>query len=105
MRLGNEAVVGGHAICLAGFQDQGQTPGGGYFILRNSWIPWAPQSPYGSGYGSIPYQYITNDAWEAYAPLSIMASPDEEDTEREEPASKPRTVTITVKGDVNLVIA
>ncbi len=107
MRLGTEPSVGGHAICLVGYQDQASSPGGGYFILRNSWgTVWAPMCPYGRGYGTIPYQYIANDNWEAYSPPSIMAEREEEVTERvEEPGGKPRTVTITVKGDVNLVIA
>ena len=106
MRLGSEPAVGGHAICLVGYQDQASSPGGGYFILRNSWDRgWAPQCPYGAGYGTIPYQYIANDNWEAYSPTSIMTEKEEEVAEREEPGRKPRTVTITVKGDVNLVIA
>jgi hypothetical protein len=25
------------------------------------------RSPYGAGYGTIPYQYISDDAWEAFA--------------------------------------
>jgi C1A family cysteine protease len=68
MRLGNEASVGGHAVCLVGYQDTPHSPGGGYFIVRNSWnTTWAYQSPYGAGHGTIPYQYIANEAWEAYS--------------------------------------
>jgi hypothetical protein len=68
MRLGNEPPIGGHAVCLVGYQDDSSSPGGGYFILRNHWsTAWAAQSPYGAGYGIIPYQYITNDCWEAFA--------------------------------------
>jgi hypothetical protein len=36
MRLGSEPP-GGHAICLVGYQDNPTWPGGGYFILRDSW--------------------------------------------------------------------
>ncbi|WP_448639294.1 C1 family peptidase [Geodermatophilus sp. URMC 63] len=68
MRLGNEASVGGHAVCLVGHQDTASGPGGGYFLVRNSWsTSWAAQSPYGPGYGTIPYQYVANEAWEAYS--------------------------------------
>jgi hypothetical protein len=64
--IGNELSVGGHAVLLAGYQDSPSSPGGGYFIVRNSWgLTWGSQSPYGAGYGTIPYQYITNVAWEA----------------------------------------
>lgn len=71
MRIGNEPAVGGHAVCLIGYNDdQGElsrSPGGGYFIVRNSWgTTWGSQSPYGGGYGVIPYQYIANEAWEAF---------------------------------------
>jgi C1A family cysteine protease len=70
MRVGNEAVVGGHAVCLVGYQDRASSPGGGYFIVRNSWnTTWASRSPYGAGYGTIPYQYIINDAWEAFTSI------------------------------------
>lgn len=69
MRVGNEPQAGGHAVILVGYQDAPTAPGGGYFIVRNSWgtTSWAYQSPYGGGYGTIPYQYISNDAWEAYS--------------------------------------
>jgi hypothetical protein len=66
MRVGTEPGAGGHAMCLVGYQDDQATPGGGYFILRNSWgNGFGTQCPYGIGYGTIPYQYIANDCWEA----------------------------------------
>jgi hypothetical protein len=66
LRVGNEPSVGGHAVLLAGYQDAPSSPGGGYFIVRNSWgLAWGSQCPYGAGYGTIPYQYIINDAWES----------------------------------------
>jgi hypothetical protein len=66
MRIGSEASVGGHAMCCVGYQDDANSPGGGFFILRNSWgTGWAYQSPYGAGYGTIPYAYIATQNWEA----------------------------------------
>jgi len=66
MRVGNEPAVGGHCMCMVGYQDNAASPGGGYFIIRNSWgTTWAYQSPYSAGYGTIPYQYLTNGGWEA----------------------------------------
>ena len=62
----NEASSGGHAMCLIGYEDQANVPGGGFFILRNSWFgQWGQQSPYGSGNGVIPYEYIKQHNWEA----------------------------------------
>jgi C1A family cysteine protease len=71
MRIGNEPAAGGHCMCLIGYQDDAASPGGGYFILRNSWgtHSWGYQCPYGAGNGTIPYQYIVNDATEAAAML------------------------------------
>ena len=66
MRLGTEPVAGGHAMCLIGYQDDATAPGGGFFILRNSWGPsWGSTCPYGAGNGTIPYAYLANDGWEA----------------------------------------
>ncbi len=48
-----------HAICLAGYQDDETVPGGGYFIVRNSWgVDWAKRCSDGSGYGWLPYAYV-----------------------------------------------
>jgi C1A family cysteine protease len=66
MRIGSEPANGGHAMCLVGYQDEDASPGGGYFILRNSWFgSWGTQCPYGSGNGTIPYAYLSSENWEA----------------------------------------
>jgi Papain family cysteine protease len=66
MKIGGEASVGGHAMCLIGYQDDAGSPGGGFFILRNSWSTgWGYECPYGAGNGTIPYQYLANENWEA----------------------------------------
>lgn len=65
-RVGSEPPVGGHAMCFVGYQDDSSVPGGGFFILRNSWdVSWGYQCIYGAGYGTIPYAYISSDGWEA----------------------------------------
>jgi hypothetical protein len=64
--LAGEISNSGHAMCLIGYQDNPAAPGGGYFILRNSWdTTWGYQCPYGAGNGTISYQYITDYCWEA----------------------------------------
>jgi C1A family cysteine protease len=48
-----------HALCLVGYQDDVSVPGGGYFLVRNSWgTEWALQCPDGRGYGWLPYVYL-----------------------------------------------
>jgi hypothetical protein len=64
-----EMRLGGHAMCIVGCIDLPDRPelGGGRFVLRNSWGPlWGGQSPYGAGYGTIPYIYIQRFGMEAY---------------------------------------
>ncbi len=66
-----EMPVGGHAMCFVGYTDVPGTPGlgGGRFILKNSWDSYfGYASPYGPGYGTIPYSYIARLGMEAYAP-------------------------------------
>lgn len=47
----NEAILGGHAIVLVGYNEEQQG-----FIFRNSWgVAWGDK-----GYGYIPYSYILN---------------------------------------------
>jgi len=60
-------ALSGHALVLVGYGEDELEPGGGYFIVRNSWGEgWARDSPFGSGYGYISYGYIQRfnaDAW------------------------------------------
>lgn len=60
--LPQEPVVDGHAITLFGYQDDPLAPGGGYFLARNSWQPWAWAGAWQPGYGYIPYAYIAHHA-------------------------------------------
>jgi hypothetical protein len=48
-----------HALFMVGYQDDHSVPGGGYFIVRNSWgTDWATQCPDGAGYCWMPYDYL-----------------------------------------------
>ena len=55
----HEQLLGGHAVCLVGFDDNMVGPDShGYFIVRNSWgTGWAQQ-----GYFYMPYRVIQNTA-------------------------------------------
>lgn len=50
----SEENLGGHAVCLVGYDDNFRNSGQGYFIARNSWgAEWGDQ-----GYFYMPYQII-----------------------------------------------
>ena len=81
MPIGNETYFGYHAMCFIGYQDDTTAPGGGYFVLRNSWgVDWGRQCAYGAGNGTIPYQYIAEHAFGTYV------SPNANERFRERPA-------------------
>lgn len=56
--LPGETSKGGHAMTLVGYQDDADAPGGGYFLVRNSWQPWSWDGAWRPHYGYIPYAYI-----------------------------------------------
>ena len=100
LRLQQEADNGGHAVVLVGYQDDENAPGGGYFILRNSWNGmWGTECPYGVGYGTIPYQYIAEDCWEAYTASSHSAPVLSSTANSEKP-----TVILEIRGNVRIII-
>jgi C1A family cysteine protease len=67
MPLPGEKVTGGHAMVMVGYQLDDSVPGGGFFIIRNSWgTAWGENCKYGSGYGTIPFKYISTYCWEAF---------------------------------------
>jgi len=89
MRVGNEPETGGHAVLLVGYQDTPDSPGGGYFIVRNSWgTSWANESPYGAGYGTIPYEYITNEGHGAAYTARLIVEKDPEKEVKEDKDGK-----------------
>jgi C1A family cysteine protease len=62
-----EASLGGHAMCMVGYVDDPQTPGGGYFIVRNSWgDAFGQEGQIAPGYCRIPYDYLRQHGLEAF---------------------------------------
>jgi len=58
MPLPNESYLGGHAVCLVGYDDDKVMPDGskGAFLVRNSWgTSWGI-----NGYFYMPYRYVGN---------------------------------------------
>jgi C1A family cysteine protease len=65
----SDQSVGGHAMCMVGYEDLPDQPGLGYgrFFIRNSWgLRWGTESPLGIGYGTVPYAFITNYCVDAF---------------------------------------
>jgi hypothetical protein len=81
MPLPGEQPVGGHAWCIVGYVDDIEAPGGGYFIVRNSWgTKWAVDSPESPGHALMPYGYVERYAMEAFTgPLKIESSLEQEE--------------------------
>ena len=66
-------VIGGHAVCIVGFEPDRAEPSGGYFVFRNSWgRDWGSDLPNSTisrasepGYGQISASYLNRFLWEA----------------------------------------
>ncbi len=72
--LPGEPQNGGHAMTLVGYQDDADAPGGGYFLVRNSWQPWSWDGAWRPGYGYIPYAYIKRLASAVYSATRISGA-------------------------------
>jgi C1A family cysteine protease len=64
-------AIGGHCVCVTGFEPDATEPLGGYFVIRNSWSTnWGQQLPqpgyHGpeAGYGQISASYVDAYLWE-----------------------------------------
>ena len=72
--LPNEPADGGHAMALVGYQDDPEAPGGGYFLVRNSWQPWSWDGVWQEGYGYISYAYISRHATAVFSGYRITGN-------------------------------
>ena len=62
-----EGSLGGHAMCMVGYLDDLDVPGGGYFIVRNSWgEAFGYDGEVAPGYCRLPYEYLRQYGFEAY---------------------------------------
>ena len=67
MPLPKSKLVAGHAMCAVGYGSDPGMPGGGAFVLRNSWgVEWAPQSRVAPGHALLPYLYFELYGWECF---------------------------------------
>jgi hypothetical protein len=61
-----EEIAGGHAICVAGYDDRT-----GYFKFKNSWsAKWAQK-----GYGFLPYEYMQRYCSDAWSATDLISDP------------------------------
>ncbi|MBK7165790.1 MAG: C1 family peptidase [Candidatus Microthrix sp.] len=68
MPLPGQATDKGHSMAVVGYGFDDGYLGGGYLIVRNSWgTTWATGGRFGPGYGTIPFAYMREYGWEAYA--------------------------------------
>jgi hypothetical protein len=89
--LPGEAERSGHAMALMGYRDDATAPGGGYFIVRNSWgTAWGTQNLDGPGYCHIPYQVMHEQNLVSCVINGIIAAPGErpQDTDAYVPAQE-----------------
>lgn len=67
MPLPGEAVDGGHAVCVVGYELRSEIPGGGLLVFRNSWGKrWARNGEFGAGYGTLLFDYVRKYGIDAY---------------------------------------
>ena len=69
MPIPGEVSLGGHAMCAVGYEETAEEAiGGGRFLIRNSWGGrWGINSPLGTGYGTLPFDYLAKFGIEAGA--------------------------------------
>jgi hypothetical protein len=88
MPLSSDSTLGGHAMCLVGYQDDTAVPGGGYFLVRNSWgTTWATKSAIGAGYCRLPYAYMAKLGRSAYT--ATAPQPPKPEPPKPEPTPTP----------------
>jgi hypothetical protein len=65
-KVADKANIGYHSVLIVGYKDDASAPGGGWFIMRNSWGErWAEK-----GYGYLSYDFMRD-----YSGLSYAAEP------------------------------
>jgi len=78
---GEQPLGGGHAMLIVGYQDDSSVPGGGYFIVRNSWGDrWAAASPETKGHALMPYAYVERYVAEAFSGQTTAADPNHDES-------------------------
>jgi hypothetical protein len=98
--------MGSHAVCVVGYRDNDHTkpeshrPGGGYFVIRNSWGSTWSQDPREEnvvpGYGILPYSYAERYWLDAYA-IDVLIVNGKEAFGKQAAARKPKAKPAVAK--------
>ncbi|MBN1373143.1 MAG: C1 family peptidase [Anaerolineaceae bacterium] len=84
--LPTDPKEGGHAMCMVGYEVDATAPGGGVFLVRNSWgTGWAGNNSLAPGHCRIPFDYISQYSTAAFSALVSEVPP--EPVEPEQPLS------------------
>ncbi|MEI7771391.1 MAG: C1 family peptidase [Chloroflexales bacterium] len=71
--LPGERMAGGHAMCVVGYRTDASAPGGGYFIVRNSWgTEWGKDNRDGPGYCHMPYLLVARQNMVAFVADGVV---------------------------------
>ncbi|NNJ10155.1 C1 family peptidase [Chloroflexales bacterium ZM16-3] len=71
--LPGERQSGGHAMCVVGYRTDDTAPGGGYFIVRNSWgTEWGKDNIDGPGYCHMPFLLVARQNLVAFVADGIV---------------------------------
>ncbi len=71
--LPGERKAGGHAMCVVGYRSDPSAPGGGYFIVRNSWgTEWGKHNIDGPGYCHMPYLLVSRQNMVAFVADGVV---------------------------------
>ena len=93
-----DSMVGGHAICLCGFDDAKQR-----FLVANWWEGWGTQG----GYGTMSYSYVlsrlASDFWRIISVPVDEAPPAPPQPTPPAPSRFPVIISVDANGNVNVV--
>jgi len=91
--LPGEEIVGYHEMGVVGYRLGKQYPGGGFFIVRNSWSTrWARNSPFGPGLCMISFRHMEEHGLFVHALIAKSEAGSGSSSKRRQPRPRNRRV-------------
>ena len=90
-------LLGHHAMLIEGYDETGvwsRAPGGGVMIVRNSWENWALENPFRMGYAIMPYAFVDQHCFAAFA---LITKDEAERQLDDEVVSEDRPTVVSVR--------